>query len=355
MKHVSKNINGLVFGFLLALNLASCTANEFEHLQDQVLVSLRFFDQSFDQLTQAREIDLLVVVDNSRSMRADQEKLGREFANFVSGVSHADYRIGVITTDVNSPGFENAPGYWGNLDRVNETGRNYISKADSNPEELFSNLINRQETIDCTPSTPQELCPSFDERPLHAIRLALDKRDGQNAGFFRTGADLAVVIITDEDETAGPGGVFYNAGDLIRYVEDQFSGRKRVLGFSIAIQDQDIACFNEQALDTVSGASAVSYGVRVGEFATLTGGFNVNICNQNFGRDLSSISDYVQQELLPFVHELPNTIVLDSIRVSVELLDGRTYESDYSVDESGGLSLVPSPPQGSKINIQYNY
>ena len=344
----SKTIVGIV-----AVITVACTGNQFEQLPS--LPDVRLFSQSFDQETQERMVDLLVVVDNSRSMRADQQKLAREFSNFVSGISESDYRIGVTTTDTDSVGFENTPGYWGNLDVISQTGKNYISKDDQNPEALFSNIINRQETTDCTLTQDPEVCASFNERPLYAIFMAIQKREAQNAGFFRDGADLAVLIITDEDETEEEAtGDLYTSDDLLSFIETEFAGEKKVLGFSIAIQNGDEECFNEQAKDTVSGALAVSYGVRVGELGDLTGGFQVSICNQNFGQDLASISDYVQRELLPFKHKLPESVDLNTIEVLVTLLDGREFEVNIEI-LGQELRITPTPPAGSKIEIKYEY
>ena len=311
------------------------------------------FRRSFSQSTQERKIDLLVVVDNSRSMSPDQIKLGKEFPNLISGVSDSDYRIGVITTDTDSEDFEDTPGYWGNLDVVSQTGKKYISKSDRNPTRLFSDLINRKETTSCTLETPTPdlpPCASFSEKPLSAIKMAIEKRNDQNSGFFRQGADLAVIIITDEDESVDENDLAYSASELLAFVDQEFSGNKKILGFSIAIQDQ--TCFDEQAKETASGQAV--FGVRVGEFARLTGGFNINICNPNFGQDLISISDYLQEELLPFTHKLPETTDLSTISVKVTLLDGRPFDVEIEILNQE-LRIKPISPLGSTIEIHYDY
>ena len=346
-----KNFIKLLIGFSL-ISTTACTRTQFEQLDKPSRDNLLIFKKSLDQQTQERRVDILVVVDNSRSMKADQEKLAREFSNFVSGVVDSDYRIGVITTDTDSVGFENTPGYWGNLDTIPQTGKNYISKLDNNPEEFFSSIINRQETAECT-SAQDSVCASFDEKPLYAIKMAIEKRDDKNSGFFREDADLVVLIITDEDETADENGFAYSALELLSFIEKEFKGSKKVLGFSIAIQDQDEDCFNEQGKD-VFNLSSVAFGIRVGELADLTGGFKVSICNPNFGQDLLAISDYIQQELLQFRHKLPETVDLSTIEVSVTLPDGRPFKVETEILEQE-LRINPNPPAGSRIDVRYGY
>lgn len=341
-----------MFAFIAFFGLG-CAQQSFE-VYDEGGDDLTFFSSSFSQEAFERKIDLLVVVDNSRSMRADQEKLSREFSSFISQISDADYRIAVTTTDTSSSGFENTPGYWGNLDYIVDTGKYYISKEDPNSNDLFSDLINRPETASCDNDQNPQNCASFDERPLVAIKMAIDKRKAVNSGFFREDADLAILIISDEDETDFSDGTYFSAQDLLDHINQEFSDTKKTLGFTIAIADQDEECFQTQALDTVTGALAVSYGVRIGKLADLTGGFKVSICNENFGQDLNQISQFVKKELLPLKVKLPNTVAKDSIKVTIVLPSGKPFEFHKEV-KGGELRVTPTPPEGSMVSITYGF
>lgn len=354
MKNQSLKKSFIFAIFIISLFGFGCTQQSFEKYQEESVLDNNVFNTSFSQKALEKKVDLLVVVDNSRSMRADQDKLSREFRSFVSQLSDADYRIAVTTTDTSSPGFENTPGYWGNLDLIVDTGKNYISKKDSNPEELFSYIINRPETASCDQSKGQQDCASFDERPLAAIKMAIDKREAINRGFFREDADLAILIISDEDETEFPDGSYFSAQDLVSHISSEFSDTKKTLGFVIAIRDQDQNCFDTQALDTVTGALAVSYGIRIGELADITGGFKVNICNENFGGDLKQISEFVKKELLPLKVKLPPTVEEDTIKVSIILPSGKPF--DFKTEVKGGeLRVTPTPPEDSEISISYEF
>lgn len=312
--------------------------------------------QILDQSSEEKMVDLLVVVDNSTSMLKDQEKLSREFLNFVNAISDADYRVGVITTDTDSRGNESRPGFHGNLDIVSATGLRYITKQDSNPSDLFAELINRKETKVCEDSgRVSGKCPSFDERPLYAIKKAIDKRNTVNRGFFRKGADLGVIIISDEDETDFKKGGFYSATELLSHFRNEFEESKKINAFSIAIPDDDLDCLNKQAKETNGGiGKAARPGVRTGELSDLTGGFKANICSENYGEAIQLISEYVKRNLIPLTVDVPDTIRLETVRLKITTPDGKDFKAGYTLNGKT-LRIFPSPPEGSKVELTYKY
>ncbi|MGH1469020.1 MAG: hypothetical protein ACRBBP_09105 [Bdellovibrionales bacterium] len=338
------------------VSLFGCSQPEFaEDISSQPLPveGQRFGNMSLviDQQATEKIVDLLIVVDNSTSMARDQEKLSREFSSFVSSISDADYRIGVITTDTDSAGKEDAEGFHGNLAVVQSTGKRFIEKSDSNPSDLFSELIKREETTNCSHS--QNTCASFEERPLYAIKMAIDKRDTVNRGFFREGADLGVIIISDEDETDFSDGTYYSAQNLFDHFQGEFGVSKKMTSFNISILEGDVACYQSQAAETNSG-TAVSYGIRTGELASLTGGFSVDICDQNFRIGLNLISNYVEKNLLPLKVAVNEKIIIESIIIVVTTPEGDIFDTTHVV-EGGVLKISPLPPEGSRIDLKYSF
>ncbi len=310
------------------------------------------FSQTINQQAVEKIIDILVVVDNSPSMEKDQKKLSKGFESFVSSISNANYRIGVITTDTDSEDEEDTQGYHGNLALVEATGKKFIEKSDNNPSQLFSDLIRRDETTDCGSFWGQP-CASFDERPLYAIKMAIDKRNTVNTGFFREGADIGIVIITDEDETDFSDGTYYSAENLLSHFENEFQGSKEISAFTIAIPEGDSACHETQS-NQENGGSAVAYGIRVGELSTLTGGFFVNICDENFSSSLSLISNYMKKNLLPLKIKVPKTIIINSIDLLVTDPNGNIFKTNYSI-KNNIFKISPVPPEGSKIKLTYKF
>jgi len=356
-----KNLK-LLSVFIVLFAVSACTDTEFaERFPPEIIEPveepvLKKFSREFDQNSQEKIVDLLVVVDNSTSMTPDQVKLSREFANFVDSISEADYRIGVITTDTDSVGNENRPGFHGNLDIVESTGLRYITKQDKNPELLFAELINRKETKVCEDSGRKtEFCPSFEERPLLAIKQAIDKRNSSNVGFFRKGADLGVIIISDEDETDGVDGSYYSAQDLLSYFSEKFEDSKKMTAFSISILEGDEDCWDKQAGETNGGKGKASRpGIRLGELSDLTGGFNSSICNENYGLAIQQVSNYVEQNLIPIIVDVPDSIIIESVELSILTPDGEPFAADFTL-EGKQLRIFPSPPKGSKVTLTYKY
>ncbi len=261
-----------------------------------------------------------MVIDNSGSMANDQEKLSREFENFVSSISDANYRIGVITTDIYQNFFLSEEGTQGNLTLVEPTGKKFIEKSDPNPDQLFSDLIKRG-----TSGTSHE-------HPLFAIKMAIDKRNTVNAGFFRENASLAIVIVTDEDETDFPDETYYSAKNLLSHFENEFKDSKKINAFTIA---------------SLSAS-------RVNELSTLTNGFFVDIHDENFSLHLSSISSYMRKSLLPLKVSIPETIILESIHLLVTDPNENIFETNYSI-KNNILTISPTPPEEFRIKLDYSF
>src|SRR6185436_15414002 len=78
------------------------------------------------------------------------------------------------------------------------SGLYVINKNTPNAQDLFQGTIQRSETLACDQSGfSAAACPSTDERGIYAANLAI--KSGQHS-FFRQGAHLALVILSDENE-----------------------------------------------------------------------------------------------------------------------------------------------------------
>lgn len=160
-----------------------------------------------------RDVDILFVIDNSGSMSEEQNSLATNFNRFIDVLKRAEgglpnVHLGVISTDLGA-------------------GPNNIGGCDGNGDD---GVLQNQARGDCSPPAGAwisdvaledgtraknytgELADTFSciarlgdkgcgfEQPLEAMRRALNGSNGQNAGFLRPQALLAVVIISDEDD-----------------------------------------------------------------------------------------------------------------------------------------------------------
>jgi hypothetical protein len=157
------------------------------------------------------KMDILFVIDNSGSMKEEQDNLAENFPKFIETINdfksgdgkNLDYRIAVTTTSrdvtVGNPGGglfggggEQVTGDNGAFrhPRTCKMQRGWLERSDANLENTFS----------CVAKVGID--GSGLEMPLDVMKLALSDRvkDGTNAGFLRDDALLAIVMLTDEND-----------------------------------------------------------------------------------------------------------------------------------------------------------
>ena len=165
------------------------------------------------------KLDILFVIDNSNSMREEQDAVARELTGFIDelkkgGGVPAGFSVGVVTTSVYLNGrvgaqtfFLNYPKQAGHLRAVPVDladggfdlepllGERLLSGVDPELSIKFAKLV-RQGTAGSGQETPFEAVRLALLSDLATTPLAL----GGNQGFLRDGARLLVVVLTDEDD-----------------------------------------------------------------------------------------------------------------------------------------------------------
>lgn len=147
------------------------------------------------------KMDLLFVIDDSESMREEQENLSANLPGFIDILNDfnggaLDYRVGITTTGMNFALFTpplqstNLSGDNGDLRQECGMTKRWIERGDPDAKTQFSCVANVG--LDGPPL----------EMPLYATQLALRDRveDGINEGFLREDALLGIIMISDEDD-----------------------------------------------------------------------------------------------------------------------------------------------------------
>jgi len=142
-----------------------------------------------------KPIDVLFVIDDSASMKNDQESVAANFKSFIQGFkdNEVDFHLGTVTTDMAKSGRK------GELVLPNSpTQRFLVGPATQKLTEDFEAMVN------------VGVNGSPDEKGLAAAKAALSsplidaasgtKKAGANFGFLRPEADLGIVLIADEDD-----------------------------------------------------------------------------------------------------------------------------------------------------------
>lgn len=231
---------------------------------------------TFNQNGVKAKVDILFIDDNSGSMQPNQVKLGSALDSFITSLGAIDWQIGITTTDTSDdPDY----GLRGTLLTMAGTASKILTAAVPNYANVFADTVYRPET-----GTP-------DERAIRAMMMAFGKRNSQNAGFFRNGADLAVVILANEDEASdgvGPTSDPANVpNDAINAFASAFGTGKTMSVYGIIIAPGNTACYNAQA--SVGG----EYGSVANALVQQTGGVTGSICDSDYGPALAEIGDRV--------------------------------------------------------------
>jgi hypothetical protein len=164
----------------------------------------------FVALTANRKADILFVIDNSLSMKQEQENLARNFPAFIERLRTIegglpDVHIAVVTTDLGAgPAASGChPGGDGGLFQGWDKGcgldgqSRFISASDGERTRNYHGDLSA--VFGCMARVGTDGCGY--EHQLAAAARALDvSRTPQNAGFLRDDAYLQLILITDEDD-----------------------------------------------------------------------------------------------------------------------------------------------------------
>lgn len=216
------------------------------------------------------QVDVLFVIDNSGSMADEQKNMADRINTFMNRLGGLDWRMGIVTTDFASSTIGN-----GKLLKY-PNGSYYITSSLSlaTAKDQFGKTIQRKEKGD---ANEQGIRATY-----RAIERAMNPKetiDQQHKNFFRKQAALAVVVISDENET---GTAAVNKGaNLVKLVQDSFGKEKMFKFHSIVVRPNDTKCY-KASIDH-------RYGTAYAELTALTGGILGDICAADYGNQLSVI------------------------------------------------------------------
>lgn len=275
-----------------------------------------------------QKVDILFVVDNSGSMAYEQKSMASRIRNFLSVVKGLDWQIAVTTTDPSSSTYGD-----GRLVELKGMSGQYIlnsQMSDSQAQTVLGNTLQRTET------------GSSKEQGIYAAYRAVERSvasSGTNRNFVRGDAQLAVVLISDEDESAN--GQKNDPANFVNYIRDQFMGQKAVTYHSIIAKPGDKACLNGE------GYSA---GYRYEQISKLTGGVIGDVCALDYADQVKGIAEGVRNTLKTITLGC-EPIVTSGMKIEIQK-DGLAYNGIFVVQ---GVNLVFTEmlPAG-KYNVLYS-
>lgn len=229
--------------------------------------------------------DILFIVDNSGSMSSEHQNMAAKINGFLNEVQGLDYHVAVTTTDTK------------NLTDLGTDGRLYPLKGLSGVYHIDSSMpvVSAQKVLGDT-FIATGTSGSGSERGIHAAYRSIQRRNsGQSdsetsrlKNFLREDANLAVVVITDEEESGN------SVGDQpieLLNLKNQYWPNKNFSWSSIIVKPGDTNCYNIQTGGGVS--SSAIYGYKYAELTALTNGLLGSVCENDYTSQLKGIGQKV--------------------------------------------------------------
>ena len=282
------------------------------------------------------KVDLLLIIDNSGSMKEDSLALAGKLSEFFVYLSNSniDWQMCLTTTNLSSEGMSYA---W--KDGLNGI---VLNNSTQNIQTVVTNSVDYLYTTAPT---------SGDER---GVAQAYKHRfNSANKSCYRDGASFSSIVISDEDERSA-GEIDYSkmiplptrinklSGPIEEidrpefYISDfkKYSPNTNIQAHSIVVPSKDEACFMAQ--DKFAGAS---FGTFYEKLSALTSGTITSICETNYSTNLktisSSILDLSQKIQLECIPTEAPEVKIDPMDSSVTYnLTGNLISLNYPSDKS---------------------
>ncbi len=244
-------------------------------------------------------VDVLWVVDNSCSMSDDQDSLTTHFPTFIDyfeNVQGIDYHVGVVSTDM-----------------VDVTHQGQLREANG-VKWLDNNTPDKEATF--LLMAGMGTSGSGDESGRAATQYATQTHaNGFNAGFFRANATLAVIVISDEDDSSDMFGV-----GIPTFVSD----------FQAFKPDPSLVSYSTIVGPTPNGCATADPAWGYEDVRTQVGGIFHSICAADWDQVLTDLAaGALNSRLEFFLGEVPQ---VDTLRIQVIEADGSQRWFDVYVD-----------------------
>lgn len=210
------------------------------------------------------EVDILFVVDDSGSMANHQTNLSENINLFTKGIDGnkvIDYHIGVLTSSMGP-------------------------QADTGDGRLYGDpRFVKRDTVGGLAALERSLMPGtqgwYEERFFDPVVKALTvprvADPKTNLGFYRPGAHLAVIFITDTDDQS----VRYSASSFYEFLLDLKKGSaEQVHTYAVIIPTGDLQCRRD---------TSETEPLIIERFMGLSDGLSFSLCDPLFGEKLAGI------------------------------------------------------------------
>lgn len=236
------------------------------------------------------DVDILFVVDNSGSMQQEQTGIGNKINGFIDKIKDLNWQIAITTTDdrVNTLDALDTARPWGD-------GQFRPFDSDTGSQFILTNAVTAAEAQTKLAAAIQfGVRGSGNERGVNATYRAVSRAGvaGANKDFFRSGARLAVIAISDEDECSTGA-----AECTTRSAATEGQSDPATLINLVKLQLGNDKVFTFNSIVKIPGDATCTTGANDGDVykdaATLTGGILGSVCATDYTTPLASLGKRV--------------------------------------------------------------
>ena len=271
-----------------------------------------------------KEVDILMVIDNSGSMSDNHRNLGQRFGNlFNDNLQRVDWQMAFISSCFQKNGsFYNLRGITGD--------HQILSPQLENSENIFLNTISSKQGGGCSVTE------------LKGVLNVINSPDSHPEGFFRPDALLAIVIVTDDTDITD-----VTASDIITASRNTFGQLKQFTTYGLIVEPGGVMCDNREP--------AVNY--KVADLAQKTGGITGSICAEDYSPIMADIGNHIERTLAYSEVLLRHTnVVENTISLSCSLSQNVTECPDWEFDSEANKILFDTPlEEDVTVQISYRY
>ncbi len=228
-----------------------------------------------------RPVDILFVVDNSGSMNFERSNLAERIDGLISKIAGLDWQIAVTSTDATTNDAKSN----GQLIELIGLPGEYIldSKMNVNfAQNIFGNTV-------------QNFAGgSGNEEGIYSSKRVIDRYIAGQAihrEFIRPGADLSIVLLSDEDEASTGDNIRITPQNFVNFVDATFAGTKNMVFHSIIARPGDAACLQGEGAAAGDVYDELS---RLTGFGEVGGAIIGSVCNADYTSQLADIGQSVK-------------------------------------------------------------
>ena len=263
-------------------------------------------------------IDVLVVLDNSSSMRNEHLKLSDKLPNLLSSLSQADWRVAVTTTDPRDG-----------------CTVNVITKDDPNPYQSFRQTVL---SIGVKGTTRES---GF----LQAVNGLGGEDCIHEETWLRPSSNIAILFVSDEDNCSDGSKCFVKG--------TKSASPDYLLDYLQSIREKSL--WKAYGLfwhpkDHISHCRGASFpAVQYSEIVAISGGIHGSICDDDYTEIFHQISQDVFH-YLDVQFSLTSPALPESLRIFV---DDEEFDGNVELTENQILKFIDLPKPNSLIKIMY--